>query len=359
MDSHWDLLLDWIQERLRLGDVPRVVDIVRYAKQQSLPLSKKKIVDRLQLHPAYTFNMEQRRQKPNSKRHRPILGVSLGNLHCDIGFFSKSRNFETPPSFQSGFLVARDVLSRFVYIVLLRGNRKAQSMITAFEKIFQLHKQAGHTHRIRSISFDKETSVMSKAVQAFLAENHIKFVPFQMSSSKSKMAENAIRQIRSNVVRLVRNSNNTERWWHLMPTVTNILNTREIFIDGKPTGFTPEQVNQNNLQQFLQVVFKASPAYLFSQFQVDPQLVKFKFAVGSFVRAKLIVTSSAVLGIKRSETNLTRESFEVVAHVPYVAKDLSVGRAYQCRNLTTSGVEIFDEQDLVVTVPENEHLWNI
>ena len=303
--------------------------------------------------------MEQRRQKLNSNKHRPILGVSLGNLHCDIGFFSKSRNFETPPTFQSGFLVARDVLSRFVYIVLLRGNRKAKSMISAFEKIFQMHKQAGHTHPIRSISFDKETSVMSKAVQAFLAEHHIKFVPFQMSSSKSKMAENAIRQIRSVVVRLVRNSNNTERWWHLMPNVNNVLNSREIFIDGKPTGFTPEQINQKNLQQYLQEVFKASPAHLFSQFQIDPQLVKFKFPVGSFVRAKLIVTSSAVLGLKRSETNLTRESFGIVAHVPYVAKDLSVGKAYQCKNLKSGEVEIFDEQDLVLTVPENEYLWSI
>ena len=103
---------------------------------------------------------------------------------------SKSRNFETPPIYQSGFLVVRDVLSRYVYIILLRGNRKAQSMIAAFEKLFELHKQAGHKYPIRSISFDKETSVMSKAVQAFLADNNIKFVPFQMSSSKSKMAEN-------------------------------------------------------------------------------------------------------------------------------------------------------------------------
>ena len=144
-----------------------------------------------------------------------------------------------------------------------------------------------------------------------------------------------------------------------MDAVTHTLNSRDIYINGKPVGFSPQQINQYNLPEFVQAVFKASPAHLFSQFQLNPCLVKFKFALGSFVRAKLIVTSSAVLGIKRSETNLTRETFAVVGHVPYVAKDLSVGRAYQCRNLKTGQVEIFDEGDLVSTVDNYENLWHL
>lgn len=108
----------------------------------------------------------------------------------------------------------------------------------------------------------------------------------------------------------------------------------------------------------MQRVYKVSPAHFFSQFSLNPSLVKFKFPVGSFVRAKLVVTSSAVVGEKRSATNLTAESFGVVEQIPYVARDLSVGRAYKCRDLKSGQVEIFDEQDLVLTVPDYEHLWS-
>jgi hypothetical protein len=343
-------VIDWLEERLRLGDVPRISDIVGYAKEKNYKLKRKTIVERVQLHPTYMFNMDQHRIKARSNKNRPILGMALGRLHADIGFFTKSREYETPPRYQSGYLVARDVVSRYVYIVILRGNRRAQSIITAFEKIFQQHREAGFTHPIRSVAFDKETSVMSRAVQAFLAENNITFVAFQHSSSKSKMAENAIKQIRTVMARLIRESKNTKRWWNLMPQVQKILNSREVYTDGKPTGFSPEKINGENLEDFIQAVYKRSPAMFFTQFSLDPRSIRFKFPVGSFVRAKLLVTSSAAIGEKRSETNLTAQTFGVVEHVPYVAKDLSLGRAYKCQDLKSGEVEIFDEQDLVLTV---------
>ena len=358
MESALDRVMVWLEERLRLGDAPRIADLVSYAKENKLKVSRKAIVQRLQLHPGYMFNMDQHRGALGSKKQRPIIGMSLGRLHADLGFFAKSRKYETPPRYQSGYLVARDVVSRYIYIVVLRGNRRSRSMITAFEKMLEMHKQAGFSHSIQSIAFDRETSVMSKAVQEFLSEQHISFVAFQHSSSKSKMAENAIKQVRTVVARLIRNSKNTVRWWNLLPQVARNLNSREIFINGKPTGYSPEKVNEDNLEDFMQRVYKVSPAHFFSQFSLNPSLVKFKFPVGSFVRAKLVVTSSAVVGEKRSATNLTAESFGVVEQIPYVARDLSVGRAYKCRDLKSGQVEIFDEQDLVLTVPDYEHLWS-
>lgn len=356
MDSQ---LETWLEERLRLGDVPRVIDVVSYAKENNLKTSRKDIVRALQLHSTYMFNMDQHVVKSRSNKNRPILGMSLGRLHADIGFFTKSRDYETPPRYQSGYLVARDVVSRYVYVVILRGNRRAPAIISALEKILKRHREAGLSHSILSIGFDKETSVMSKAVQAFLKENSIEFAAFQHSSSKSKMAENAIKQIRTVMARLIRQTEKSERWWNLMPQVVRILNSREIYVDGKSTGYTPEKINSENLEAFIQAVYKVSPALFFSQFSVDSRLVKFKFPVGSFVRAKLLVTSSAAIGEKRSATNLTLESFGVVEQIPYIAKDLSLGRAYKCQDLQSGEVEIFDEKDLVLTVPSYEHLWNV
>ena len=41
----------------------------------------------------------------------------------------------------------------------MKGNRRANSIILAFQKIIDLHKAAGRDYAIRSVAFDKETSV--------------------------------------------------------------------------------------------------------------------------------------------------------------------------------------------------------
>ncbi len=351
--------MNWVSERLQLGDVPRIIDIVAFAKEKQLKVKRKEIVEQLQLNPTYMFNLEQKRVQRKPKMFRPILAVGLGSFHADIGFFAKSKNYSTPVTYQSGYLVARDVLSKFTHVIILRGNRRANSIISAFQKMLDQHKNAGHDYPVRSIAFDKETSVMSKAVQNFFQQNNIQFVAFKNSASKSKVAENCIKQIRTITARLARQSKNSARWWNLLPKVVKILNSRQIYVNGKPSGFTPEQITSKNVSQYLEVVYKLSPANFFAQFALDPRFVRFRFNVGSFVRAKLLITSSAVIGEKRSETNLTKQSFGVVEQIPYVTKDLSVGIAYKCLNLKTGEFEIFDESDITLTVPEYESLYTI
>ena len=359
MSPDLKVVMEWVEKRLQMGDVPRIIDAISYAKSNNLKVKRKDIVGQLELNLSFMFNLEQKRIKPNSNKFRPILGLSLGTLHSDIGFFTKSKNYSTPVTYQSGYLVARDVLSKYTYVVILRGNRRANSIISAFQKILDLHKAAGRDYAIRSVAFDKETSVLSNAVQLFFQQNNITFVAFKNSASKSKVAENCIRQIRTITARLIRHSKNTARWWNVLPKVVKILNSRQIYVNGKPTGFKPEQINSNNLGQYIEMVYKLSPANFFAQFSLDPRLVKFKFEVGSFVRAKLLITSSAVIGEKRSETNLTRQSFGIVEQIPYITKDLSIGLGYKCINLKTGESEIFDENDLKLTVPEYESLYSI
>ena len=356
MSPDLELAMSWVQQRLQMGDAPRIVDIVAYVQENKLKVKRKEIVEQLQLDPTFMFNLEQKRLKSHSKKYRPIIALGLGSFHADIGFFAKSKNYSTPVTYQSGYLVARDVLSKYTHVIILRGNRRANAMISAFQKMLDLHKMAGHEYPVRSIAFDKETSVLSKAVQNFFAQNNIQFVAFKNSASKSKVAENCIKQIRTITARLIRQSKNTVRWWNVLPKVVKILNSRQIYVNGKPTGFTPEQITSDNLERYIETVYKLSPANFFAQFALDPRFVKFKFAVGSFVRAKLFVTSSAAIGEKRSETNLTKQSFGVVEQVPYVTKDLSVGIAYKCVNLKTGDFEIFDENDVTLTVPEYESL---
>jgi hypothetical protein len=345
------LLSEWIGERLRLGDVPRVADMLRYAKSTGMGLNRKQVTKLLQQNPVYMFNLHQQ-EAVGTRNYRPIVSKTLGTLHCDIGYFAKSRHYETPVTFRAGFLVAVDVVSRYVYLVAMKKSKRKEAMVEIFKTLLSVHRAAGHKHTITSISFDRETSVMSNMVQSFLADQGISFTSFKMSRSKAKHAEGCIKRVRETMARLQRHYGPKRKWWTLLGEVAIILNNREIIIQGKRIdGYTPATVTLDNLEDFLNKVYKSDPSAYAAQFNVDPQGVDFAYSVGTYVRAKLIVTSSAVIGNKRSETNLTDQVFRIVEQKPFVTKRLSIGKGYRCLNLRTGEIEFFSETDIVPTDP--------
>ena len=87
----------WLSEKLRVGLVPRVSDIWDMVKREGLAVSRKEITALLQKDPVYLFNMHQQKKRLGSRKRRPIVTSALGFLHCDIGFFAKSRHYSTPP----------------------------------------------------------------------------------------------------------------------------------------------------------------------------------------------------------------------------------------------------------------------
>lgn len=349
-----DVLMEWVTERVTsVASVPRVDDVVHYAYQTLgfTHLSRTDIARRLRLHPYYVMNSTQKRTTHRSKRHRPIIVNTLGMLHGDIGFYAVVREYETPARYRGGYLVLKDILSRFLYVALLDTNRNAQSIIKALQQILQQHENAfgPNGHKIKSIAFDRETSVMSNKVQNFLADNNISFHPFRYSASKSKMAENAIRLIRTDMKRATSVDTN-RRWWKLMDRVLDNLNNKAIIINKKRLAWTPKSISSDNVDKFVQDLHKADPSYYFGQFEIAPQLVNFKYSIGAIVRPKLIVTSSAVVGEKRSEVNLEQDWFIIEEQLPYVNANWEVGNAYKCFNKRTREVEIFDENDLAETI---------
>ena len=347
----------WLNEKLRVGNVPRISDILDMVKREGYKVSRKDIVKLLQKDPVYAFNMHQQKKRLGSRKHRPILSSALGFLHCDIGFFSKSRHYSTPPTFQAGFLACKDVLSRYVYLIVLKKNRQALSIMSAFDTLLALHEAAGKDYPIRGISFDRERSVISKEVQKYLEQKNIKFTAFKMSKSKAKHAENLIKLVRTDVARLERyyqqqaKKNKTvssRRWWNLLKEVEESLNSKPIIVDGnKVLPFTPKDVTESNLQDFLQTLYKAKPAAYFAQFQIAPQFATFKYSLGTEVRPKLLATSSQLLGVKHSETNLENSVYKIVENIPYVTSDLSVGQSYRCIDVRSGQQEIFDQKDIV------------
>jgi hypothetical protein len=352
-EQQLESVMAWVEERLGMGDVPRFSDVVEHAHRVFgyVHLSRAVIVKRLRLMPAYLMTSQQARQPKRSNKHRPILVNYLGALHCDIGFFSVTREYETPVTYRSGFLVAKDVLSRMVYVSILRGSRTAENMIWAFRDIIKQFELQNNGQHVVSISFDMERSVMGNKVQAFFKENNISFFAFSMTASKSKMAEGAIRLIRTSIARL-RASGKEQRWWHLIHRAVDSLNGQAITIGSRRLEVAPRDVTPHNVDDLVEKLQKADPSYFFSQFDIAPTLVTFKFSVGDLVRPKLIITSSAVIGIKRSEITLEHQVYEIVKQLAYVTKAKTIGLAYRCRSLTDESIQVFDQQDVALSVAE-------
>jgi hypothetical protein len=356
-------LLAWVTEQVERNNPPRFSDAVDYAYRvlglTSLP--KSAIVRAMRLHPAYLMNAPQRLKNKRWNKNRPIIVKNLGNLHGDIGFFPVTRDYETPKRFRTGFLVCKDILSRYTYISVLDTTRDASSMIKALAHIFAQFKKQNPTLQVRSLAFDKEKSIMGNKVQSFLAEQNVSFYFFQNTRSKSKMAEGEIRIIRNQIRKL--RYNKEQRWWRLIDSAVASLNQQPIRLNNQyikmknGTYYTPSSVGEHNVQDFLSKIEKAVPAYYFNQFMVDPSLVKYKFQVGTLVRQKLLASSSAAIGEKRSDISLGKIVFEIVKLSAYVSKALTIEPLYIVVNINdSSDKEFFDEDEIAETTVSHEAL---
>jgi len=347
-----DAIVEWVEERLRVNDVPRFDDVVYYAHAilGFKNLTKRQIVKRLRILEVYQMNSRQQRERHRYKKYRPILVNDIGYLHCDIGFFAVTSEYPTPEKYRAGFLVAKDVCSRFVYVYILNGNRKAPEIVKGFSDIFRQFQKQNDSQKVLGVSFDRERSVMSHQVQDFFKENNVAFHAFEMTASKSKLAEGAIRLIREKIAKLQVFSVKIQ-WWNLIYSAVSILNAQKIVVDNVRLSYSPREINKYNLDDFLGQLDRAAPAYFFSHFDIPTALVHFEFNIGDVVRPKLIVTSAEVLGKKRSAVTLENVRFKVVAQIPFVTRRMTIGKAYRCRYVDhpQKKPEIFDEWDLALS----------
>jgi len=346
-------LMGWVNGQIAIGKVPRVSDVVEYARREKgfHGLSTKAISARLRLQPSYLLTSSQQRPRSRGGKSRLIHTQSLGHLHCDIAFYSTSKYYSTPVTYRSGFLVAKDVLSRYLYAIPLKKSKSAEALLAAFREVLAQHESffGKDGHKIKSVSFDQERGVMSNTVQNFFGANNIKFHAFKYTASKAKVAEGAIRIIRNTLAKLIAEKED-KRWWRNLQLVIDDLNSKEIIVNNKRLGFAPKDVNKKTLRAFLDVLHKKAPKYYWSQFNVDVDLVKFKFPLEASVRPKLIVTSSSVLGVKRSEVTLEKEVFIVRDRQAHVTGGFHIAKTYKCEQVSSPGhFEFFDETDIALT----------
>ena len=74
----------------------------------------------------------------------------------------------------------------------------------------------------------------------------------------------------------------------------------------------------------------------------------FKFNIGEIVRPKIITTSSQVIEHKTSQVNLESTRFKIESCIPFITTDFNIRKAYKCRNIATTDIQIFNEEDLAL-----------
>ena len=358
VDKQLKIVIDWVQQQIEKNDIPRMSDVLDFSRRvmQFHQLSRKKITQAVRLLPNYLMSSSQARQRLRSNRNRPMIVTGIGNIHADVGYYSVVREFETPKSFQNGFVIAVDTLTRFIMIYILHKDRKADSMIKAFTDIFKQFQQQYPHQKIKTIGFDREKSVMSHKVQQFFKDKKIMFHPFHNTSSKSQFAELGIKLIRGTIVKM---QQKPKKWWQLIDLAVDSLNSKPIRINNKflkmkdGSYYTPKNVNMDNVEHFKKQLQKADGSYYFSQFEVDSRWVKFNYKINDFVRPKLIVTSAEVLGTKRSEVTLENEIFIIKKPIAYISRRNTIEKAYVCVGLDSGRKDTFQESELALTVNPN------
>ncbi len=74
-----EVLLEWVGERARVGDPPRVSDMLEHARLEKFGrIDRKKLNDALLVDPVYAFNLHQQKKRLSSRSYRPVVSTSLG-----------------------------------------------------------------------------------------------------------------------------------------------------------------------------------------------------------------------------------------------------------------------------------------
>ena len=189
-------------------------------------------------------------------------------------------------------LVGIDMLSQ--YLVLepvtryhFRVGSNKFVIVRAFRRFFAKLKEAGKP--IYTLSSDKEPSFQSNMMYDLLKEWHVSIKFYSQRIAKAYYAENMIGNFFCHCffmkvchfilgrLRLRYMQMKSERKGN-MPSFVDSLemlerghNSSQIFIDKKPTGYTPDMIVANNVEAFLDKRREINPVFFFNNLLLDTE----------------------------------------------------------------------------------------
>jgi hypothetical protein len=251
------------------GSVDKLYRTVR--KEGKFVLSRKKIRDWLLKQEDYAVHREERKK---FERRRVIAP------EVDYQWDVDTANMEHYKKENDGFayfLLAVDIMSKFVWTVALRG-RTGKEMVKALEKIF---KQGRKPTRIRS---DPGTEFANKDVRGLLKKEGVQYFVTH-NVVKASFAERYVKVIKGRIMRYM-TKHQTHRWINILEDVTLGYNkTYNRSIKKAPQSVKPE--DSVTLWQLQYDQLDKRP----KQKPVVALTSRFKFKVGDLVRVSRMRTT--------------------------------------------------------------------
>lgn len=243
------------------GGVDKLFRAVR--KDGKFVIGKKKIREWLLKQEDYAVHREERKRFVRRRVVVPEVDYQWDMDTANMEYYKKQNDG------YAYFLLAVDILSKFVWTVALRG-RTGKEMVKALEKIFTPGRKPS---RIRS---DPGTEFANKDVKRLLKKEGVKYFVTR-NLVKASYAERAIKSIKGRLERYM-TRHQTHRWVeHLADITTSYNATYHRSIKRTPQSVKPE--DSVDLWQ-LQYNTLAKPKPKKSL----PSIGRFKFKVGDLVR---------------------------------------------------------------------------
>lgn len=187
-----------------------------------------------------------------------------------------------PDSGRLAFIIFTETLSRFTFCYFLRnGEKNAKNILSALESLvcdwaFQFPNVS-----LKTLGFDKEPGLGEYWVTKFLKDNKID-LQYRSGRVKSGLAEKMVGELKKQMHRLekIQGKGNKKKssiaFSTLMTQAVELLNERNLRIDGKVTGFTSASLQDTTLaNRYIKMLERKKPQVYFSKFRI-PDKVKIR-----------------------------------------------------------------------------------
>ena len=249
------------------GGVDKLYRAVR--KEGKFVIGRTKIRNWLLKQEDYAVHREERGKFKRRKVVAPYVDYQWDVDTANMEYYKKGNDG------YAYFLLAVDILSKFVWTVALR-TRTGKEMVHALQQILEKGRKASN---IRS---DKGTEFANKDVKQFLKKEGIHFFVTQ-NIVKASYAERAIKSIKSRIVRYMTHKQ-THRWVDILPAITDSYNKTY----HRSIKRSSASVKISDSVDLWKLQYQSTPKTTKTKTQKLTHVASYKFKVGDLVRVSFI-----------------------------------------------------------------------
>lgn len=316
--SDFKLIDEYLATQIKVGNVPRIVDLVAYAKVKNLPLTRVNIAKHVRQN-YYQYSSTLTNPK-KILRFLPVTQTTLGALAFDLMFLTKRTNKNTTGLFKKGtFIVITDTLSQLVLVERIRSKRTTH-VLSGIGRVLKKYKQITKVDPF-SFSSDQESSLLSIKAKAQFEKWNLKTHFFANRFPKSGQVESKIRLIKQFIARFQKSATKMYSDNQLIRLAEDHLNSRKNIINNKKCRFAPKDITKSNAGSFLKDILDKEPEKLFQFTEQSSIFANPKYKMHDTVYLYKKFTMAPNISDKRITQTTTKDKYKIIGISAFLRKN--------------------------------------